>query len=89
MEELDELAASMFQPFADGLKILKTCIDTALFFGDDEGEMHDDLVSSVGKAVVGDPEKEDGGPGSGNHGHEGVPGKVGGSRSERLESGSV
>ena len=78
MEELDELAASMFQPFADGLKILKTCIDTALFFGDDEGEMHDDLVSSVGKAVVGDPEKEDGGPGSGNHGHEGVPGKVGG-----------
>ena len=79
MEELDELAASMFQPFADGLKILKTCIDTALFFGDDEGEMHDDLVSSDGKAVVGDPEKEDGGPGSGNHGHEGVPGKVGGS----------
>ena len=79
MEELDELAASMFQPFADGLKILKTCIDTALFFGDDEGEMHDDLVSSVGKAVVGDPEKEDVGPGSGNHGHEGVPGKVGGS----------
>ena len=79
MEELDELAASMFQPFADGMKILKTCIDTALFFGDDEGEMHDDLVSSVGKAVVGDPEKEDGGPGSGNHGHEGVPGKVGGS----------
>ena len=69
----------MFQPFADGLKILKTCIDTALFFGDDDGEMHDDLVSSVGKAVVGDPEKEDGGPGSGNHGHEGVPGKVGGS----------
>lgn len=79
LEELDELAASMFQPFADGLKILKTCIDTALFFGDDDGEMHDDLVSSVGKAVVGDPEKEDGGPGSGNHGHEGVPGKVGGS----------
>ena len=79
MEELDELAASMFQPFADGLKILKTCIDTALFFGDDEGEMHDDLVDSIGKAVVGDTEKEDGGPGSGNHGHEGVPGKVGGS----------
>lgn len=79
MEELDALAASMFQPFADGLKILKTCIDTALFFGDDEGEMHDDLVSSVGKAVVGDPEKEDGGPGSGHRGHEGVPGKLGGS----------
>lgn len=79
MQELDDLAASMFQPFADGLKILKTCIDTALFFGDDEGEMHDDLVDSIGKAVNGDLEKEDGGPGSGNHGHRGVPGEIGGS----------
>lgn len=79
MGELDELAASMFQPFADGLEILKKCIDTALFFGDDSGEMHDKLVDSIGKAVVGDPEKEDGGPGSGNHGHEGIPGKIGGS----------
>lgn len=79
MEELDALAASMFQPFADGLKILKTCIDTAMFFGDDEGEIHDDLVDSIGKAVNGDLEKEDGGPGSGNHGHKGVPGEIGGS----------
>ena len=102
LEELDELAASMFQPFADGLKILKTCIDTALFFGDDEGEMHDELVDSIGKAVVRDssetnisenpidksPKKdtikskkttEDGGPGSGNYGHKGVPGETGGS----------
>ena len=79
LAELDELAASMFQPFADGLKILKTCIDTALFFGDEDGEMFEDLAESVGKAVVGDPEKEDGGPGSGNHGHKGVPGQIGGS----------
>lgn len=79
LAELDELAASMFQPFADGLKILKTCIDTALFFGDEDGEMFEDLAESVGKAVVGDPEKEDGGPGSGNHGHEGRSGKIGGS----------
>ena len=79
MAELDELAASMFQPFADGLEILKKCIDTALFFGDDGGEMHGKLVDSIGKAVAGDPEKEDGGPGSGNHGHKGVPGEVGGS----------
>ena len=79
MAELDELAASMFQPFADGLEILKTCIDTALFFGDDGGEMHGKLVDSIEKAVAGDPEKEDGGPGSGNHGHKGVPGEVGGS----------
>ena len=51
MQELDELAASMFQPFADGLKILKTCIDTALFFGDDDGEMFEELAESVGEAV--------------------------------------
>ena len=81
MEELDQLAASMFQPFADGLEILKECIYTPLFFGDDEGEMYGKLVNSVGKAVNGDglPVAEDGGPGSGNHGHEGVPGQVGGS----------
>lgn len=79
MEELDQLAASMFQPFADGLEILKECIYTPLFFGDDEGEMYGKLVNSVGKAVNGDglPVAEDGGPGSGNHGHEGVPGQVG------------
>lgn len=81
MEELDQLATSMFQPFADGLEILKECIYTPLFFGDDEGEMYGKLVNSVGKAVNGDglPVAEDGGPGSGNHGHEGVPGQVGGS----------
>ncbi|MGN9096381.1 anti-CBASS protein Acb1 family protein [Flintibacter porci] len=79
LAELDELAASMFQPFADGLKILKTCIDTALFFGDEDGEMFEDLAESVGKVVVGEPEKEDGGPGSGNFGHSGREGQVGGS----------
>ena len=108
MEELDALAASMFQPFADGLKILKTCIDTALFFGDDEGEMHDDMVDSIGKAVVGGSSEtnisensidkstkkdtikyqatiEDGGPGSGNFGHSGREGEIGGSK-ERAGS---
>lgn len=79
MEELDELADSMFQPFADGLKILKTCIDTALFFGDDGGEMHGELVESIGEAVSEAGDNTDGGPGSGNHGHEGNPGHVGGS----------
>lgn len=79
LEELDELAASMFQPFADGLKILKTCIDTALFFGDDDGEMLEELAESVGEAVVGNSEKEDGGHGSGHHNHMGRPGEIGGS----------
>lgn len=85
MEELDQLAASMFQPFADGLEILKECIYTPLFFGDDEGEMYGKLVNSVGKAVNGDglPVAEDGGPGSGNFNHEGRPGEIGGS----LQSG--
>lgn len=80
MEELDQLATSMFQPFADGLEILKECIYTPLFFGDDEGEMYGKLVNSAGKAVNGDglPVAEDGGPGSGNHGHEGASGQVGG-----------
>ena len=102
LAELDELAASMFQPFADGLKILKTCIDTALFFGDDDGEMLEELAESVGEAVAEHGSEtnisenpidksvktvtikyqdttEDGGPGSGNHGHKGRPGQKGGS----------
>ena len=41
--------------------------------------MHDDLVDSIGKAVVCDFEKEDGGLVSGNHGHKGVSGEIGGS----------
>lgn len=36
LEELDEIAETMFQPFADGLEILKQCIDTALFYGSPE-----------------------------------------------------
>lgn len=73
-EELNDLAASMFQPFADGLEILNTCIDTALFYDNEFGEMHEELVESIGEAM-----KQDGGPGSGNWGHSGRPGKRGGS----------
>lgn len=105
VEELDELAASMFQPFADGLGILKKCIDTALFFGDDGSVMYNELVDSIGEAINQDggtnllnPEKNidfshnnstikgkenlDGGTGSGNHGHEGVKGQRGGSKTK-------
>lgn len=56
LEELEQLRPSMFQPFADDVKLLKAAL---------RGER--------------DPFEEDGGPGSGNHGHEGVPGQVGGS----------
>jgi len=52
LEEIHDLAASLFQPFADGLKVLEDCVC---------------------------PFEEDGGPDSGNHNHEGVPGQVGGS----------
>ena len=56
LEEIELLTPSLFQPFADDVKLLKTAL---------RGEC--------------DPFEEDGGPGSGNHGHEGVPGQVGGS----------
>lgn len=104
-EELDELAASMFQPFADGLGILKMCIDTALFFGDDGSVMYNELVDSIGEAInqnggtnplnsektidflhskgtIKENGNFDGGSGSGNHGHEGVKGQRGGSKTK-------
>lgn len=56
LEEIELLTPSLFQPFADDVKLLKAVL---------RGEC--------------DPFEEDGGPGSGNHGHEGVPGQVGGS----------
>lgn len=56
LEEIELLTPSLFQPFADDVKLLKATL---------RGEC--------------DPFEEDGGPGSGNHGHEGVPGQVGGS----------
>lgn len=52
MEEIGQLKASLFQPFADGLKVLGACLDT---------------------------DHDDGGPGSGNFGHGGRPGEIGGS----------
>lgn len=46
LEELDRAANTMFQPFADGLEILKQCIDTALFFGESP-EDNEKLVSAI------------------------------------------
>lgn len=56
LEEIELLTPSLFQPFADDVKLLKAVL---------RGER--------------DPFEEDGGPGSGNHGHKGVEGQVGGS----------
>lgn len=76
LEELDQLAASLFQPFADGLEVLKMCLETVLFYSDDpeDREKLNYILSGEVKA-----DAMDGGPGSGNHGHEGVPGEIGGS----------
>lgn len=52
LSEIEDLEASLFQPFRDGLTL---------------------LLASMNE------ERADGGEGSGNWGHEGVPGKVGGS----------
>lgn len=56
LEEIELLTPSLFQPFADDVKLLKAAL---------RGECG--------------PFEEDGGEGSGNHGHKGVPGEVGGS----------
>ncbi len=87
LEELDQLAASMFQPFADGLEILKTCIEMSLCYGPDG--LYDHFVDTVAEAVEADPFEQDGGPGSGNHGHKGVPGQIGGSAASGFDSDKV
>lgn len=56
LEEIELLTPSLFQPFADDVKLLKATL---------RGEC--------------DPFEEDGGPGSGNFGHEGRKGEIGGS----------
>ena len=66
------MAASLFQPFADGLKLLETCLDADLYYGDNETATG---IETEERNIEEDPDKEDGGPGSGNHGHEGVAGQ--------------
>ena len=75
IEELNEKAESLFGPFADGLNILMDCLETGIFYTDPaEGVTDEKLNSHLEKAM-----NSDGGSGSGNFGHEGRPGKVGGS----------
>lgn len=57
LEEIELLTPSLFQPFADDVKLLKAAL---------RGEC--------------DPFEEDGGPGSGNFGHNGRKGEIGGSK---------
>lgn len=75
IEELNEKAESLFGPFADGLNILMDCLETGIFYTDPaEGVTDEKLNAHLEKAM-----NSDGGSGSGNFGHEGRPGKVGGS----------
>lgn len=61
LDELDQLRPSLFQPFADGVELLKSAI---------AGEAAPDGFVLYAA---------DGGLGSGNFGHEGRPGEIGGS----------
>ena len=63
LEEIEQLAPSLFQPFKDAVDIfVKTLTEP-------------------------EPPHDDGGPGSGNHGHKGVPGEIGGSLPNGGDSG--
>lgn len=81
LEQIKEMEHALFQPFADGLKLL----DAVLFrtdSKDDDMEWHwvEDLGAYMLRFKGGDhTEKSDGGPGSGNFGHKGVEGQIGGS----------
>ena len=94
IEELNEKAESMFGPFADGLNILMDCLETGIFYTDPaEGVTDEKLNAHLEKAMNADDddwvkENADGGPGSGNHCHKGVPGQVGGSAPSDSHSGS-
>lgn len=75
IEELNEKAESLFGPFADGLNILMDCLETGIFYTDPaEGVTDEKLNSHLEKAM-----NSDGGATSGNFGHKGREGKVGGS----------
>lgn len=75
IEELNEKAESLFGPFADGLNILMDCLETGIFYTDPaEGVTGEKLNSHLEKAM-----NADGGATSGNFGHKGREGKVGGS----------
>ena len=75
LDELEAKAAEQYQPFKDGVVVLLNCLNMnhdgdSAFFG---GELNSIKPGSY------DVMRPDGGEGSGNFGHEGVPGEVGGS----------
>ena len=74
MEELMEMREGLYLPFAASLELLKNCIEPEDF--------SENPIDFPGKSVTIKYQGTtgDGGPGSGNFGHEGQPGQVGGSK---------
>lgn len=85
LDELEAKAAEQYQPFKDGVVVLLNCLNMnhdgdSAFFG---GELNSIKPGSY------DVMRPDGGEGSGNFGHEGVPGEVGGSAPSLTDSAST
>lgn len=85
LEELELLSPSLFQPFKDGVeKVVESLTDESTFPFISENPIDKSAFSSIIKSKD-NTEETDGGAGSGNHNHEGVPGQQGGSK-RRLSS---
>lgn len=80
LEELDLLSPSLFQPFKDGVDLLvKTMSEgssTNTFISENSIDKSAQNSKIKEKAIT---ESDEGNSNSGNHGHKGVPGQVGGS----------
>lgn len=74
MEELMEMSEGLYLPFAASLELLKNCLEPELF-SENPIDFSGKTVTIKYQGTTGD-----GGPGSGNFGHEGQPGQVGGSK---------
>ena len=74
MGELMEMSEGLYLPFAASLELLKSCIEPE-DFSENPIDFPGKSVTIKYQGTIGD-----GGPGSGNFGHEGQPGQVGGSK---------
>ena len=77
LEEIQALSYSLFKPFADGVEVMLN-----EFSGkspDTEREEKTIDLTSKNDTIILPTTSQDGGPGSGNHGHKGRPGQKGGS----------
>lgn len=73
IDEIRELKASLFQPFADSIDVIEDFLDGKNFENPIDKPVQSDTIKSQVLSM-------DGGPGSGNDDHEGRIGRVGGSK---------